>query len=490
MPQIGSNDMLRVDELLLDWALCGAEPAVRSTAAQHVRPDGKLVYAVPLAEKLVLVASDGVVRLVERKPPFATRPTFSPPAIRRFRDGRRLGLAQVIERVHELLVSHIWFAEGWQPALISIWVVGTFLHQLFAIFGYLHLTSATKRCGKSQLLDLLSHLCFNATQAISDPSPAFIFRDAERNCGTQLFDEVEQLGGAGDQRRASLLAILNAGFKRGAGVSRASGARGDGFREFNVYAPRVLAGIRKLGPTLADRSFRIELVRKHPDQRTQRFNLRLQAGSLARLRDDLHIAALSNAPQVAAWYGGTQDLGVPPAADDRLRDILEPLFAIASAADFQTGTNLRSQALIIAARALSRIRAEEESVEDQLSLAHAALQGICETEGRGIVISARGALEVFRQTEGLHAVGTLESTRSLLRRLGFNSAVHRRERFWHQDQPDAAKPTARGYEIAREKIRSFRGGSPSWNSVRQPSTEVSAKGQADVRGTIRGTRLV
>jgi hypothetical protein len=27
----------------------------------------------------------------------------------------------------------------------------------------------------------------------TDPSRAFIFRDAERNCGTQLFDEVERL---------------------------------------------------------------------------------------------------------------------------------------------------------------------------------------------------------------------------------------------------------------------------------------------------------
>lgn len=40
-----------------------AERASKSTAAQHLRPDGVLRYAVPFADKLALVASDGSVTL-------------------------------------------------------------------------------------------------------------------------------------------------------------------------------------------------------------------------------------------------------------------------------------------------------------------------------------------------------------------------------------------------------------------------------------------
>ena len=36
----------------------------------------------------------------------------------------------------------------------------------------------------------------------TDPSPAFIFRDAESNCGTQLFDEVERLTDADRKSQA------------------------------------------------------------------------------------------------------------------------------------------------------------------------------------------------------------------------------------------------------------------------------------------------
>ena len=254
-----------------------------------------------------------------------------------------------------------------------------------------------------------------------------------------------KLASAGDGRRASLMAMLNVAFRHGSRVCRAVGARGNGFQEFNVYAPRVLAGIRKLSPTLADRSFRIELQRKSEDQPVQRLNFRLQAKSLARLRDDLHIAALSNAREVADSYDRAQDLALPAFADDRLRDILEPLFAIASTADSQVGRDLHTQPLINAGQALARMRAQDDTAEDQWALALAALQSLCGSNRPGLVMSAHGALNLFQHTAGLGSIDTLQRTRRLLRCLGLRSAVHRRERFWRHDRPTAA--TARGYEI-------------------------------------------
>jgi hypothetical protein len=107
-----------------------------------------------------------------------------------------------------------------------LWVVGTFLHVTFAFFGYLHITSASKHCGKSLLLEVLSYICFNATRTATDPSPASSFREVERNCGTQIFDEIERLTDADRRSRAALMAILNAGFKRDARVPP-----GDGFQD-------------------------------------------------------------------------------------------------------------------------------------------------------------------------------------------------------------------------------------------------------------------
>jgi hypothetical protein len=297
---------ISIDDLSLDWALEKAERRTERRAAQYVRRDGSLVYVVPLADKLALISSEDSVTLTPDDGRSATRATLSPDAIRRYRRNERVDLSDVITRVRELLLRHVQFGEAWQPNLIAVWVAGTFLHSVFAVFGYLHITSASKRCGKSLLLDLLAHLCFNATPPSTDPSPAFVFRDAERNCGTQLFDEVESLTEADCKSHAALIAMLNAGFRRGARVPRISNAKTNSFHQFNVYAPRVLAGIRRLSTTLADRSFRIELMRRHPQEQVQRFSPRRQIETLVRLRDDLHLSALQHAREITSVYDNAE----------------------------------------------------------------------------------------------------------------------------------------------------------------------------------------
>jgi hypothetical protein len=276
-----SPQPLSIGDLSIDWALDKASRQTERRAAQYLRRDGSLVYAVPLADQLALVSSDGTVTLAPNDGQAATRSTMTADAIRRYRRNERVDLSDVITRVRELLVRHVQFAEAWQPDLIALWGVGTFLHSVFAVFGYLHITSPGKRCGKTLLLDLLGQLCFNATRSSTDPSPAFIFRDAERNCGTQLFDEIESLGDNDRKSRSALMAMLNAGFRRGARVPRIIDAKANSFYEFNVYAPRVLAGINRLSTTLADRSFRVELIRKRSDAKLERFSPRQQGKRLS-----------------------------------------------------------------------------------------------------------------------------------------------------------------------------------------------------------------
>jgi hypothetical protein len=457
---------ITIDDLSLEWALDQAERPIERRAAQYVRRDGHLVYAVPLADRLALVSSDGSVTLAPNDGLAATRATLSPHAIRRYRRAERVDLADVITRVRELLVRHVQFSETWQPDLIALWVIGTFMHSLFAVFGYLHITSAGKRCGKTLLLDLLGHLCFNATRSATDPSPAFIFRDAERNCGTQLFDEVENLTDGDRRSHAPLMAMLNAGFRRGARVPRIVDAKTNRFHEFNVYAPRVLAGINRLSTTLADRSFRITLIRKRGDERLERFSPKQQGHELARLRDDLHLAALQNAKEIAYAYDRAALFPIPAETDDRLRDILEPLFAIAQVAGWNH-ENRYTEALVEAARQLANIRVEHDSGDTALAASFRVLKALQRPDRKDPVISASAALALFRQNSELNWIDTKDKARALLRRLGFRSAVHRTERFFESDRPGSAKETARGYEIRAEVLRemSRRHVSPGVTSV-------------------------
>jgi len=82
----------------------------------------------------------------------------------------------------------------------------------------------------------------------------------------------------------------------------------------------------------------------HRDERLDKFSPRRQAKALVQLRDDLHLAALQHAQQVAAAYERADEFAIPEQVDDRLRDIFEPLFAIAAAADAARGIRLHVDA--------------------------------------------------------------------------------------------------------------------------------------------------
>jgi hypothetical protein len=443
-----SPQPISIDDLSIDWILDKASQPTERLAAQFVTGDGYLVYAVPLADQLALVSSEGNVTLTPNDGRAATRSTLTPDAIRRYRRNEPVDLSDVISRVRELLVAHVQFAEAWQPDLIALWVVGTFLHSVFAVFGYLHITSSGKRCGKTLLLDLLGQLCFNATRSSTDPSPAFIFRDAERNCGTQLFDEMESLGDADRKSRPALMAMLNAGFRRGARVPRIVDAKANSFHEFNVYAPRVVAGISRLSTTLADRSFRIELSRKRHDVKLERFTPRRQGTRLVSLIENLHLAALQHAREVTGAYNRADEFNIPAGVDDRLRDIVEPLFAVGAVADKKSGTLRYTQAIIHGAQRLAAIRNEDDAGDDaRLIGALSALKALGRPNGKAPVISSSGALALFQRTDGLTWINTREKAQGVLRQLGFLSAIHRRERFVECERSRFSTDTARGYEI-------------------------------------------
>jgi len=149
---------------------------------------------------------------------------------------------------------------------------------------------------------------------------------------------------------------------------------------------------------------------------------RRQTKTLARLRDDLHLVALEHASNVVAWYDCAEELPIPDQVGDRLRDILELLFAIAAAADAERGA---CRAIMKAARAIRNPHRGRCS-RSRAGGGADALEGICEPNGRGIVISAGGPLSLFREAQGLGWVDSKEKARGLLRLFGLRSAIHRR----------------------------------------------------------------
>lgn len=214
-----------------------------------------------------------------------------------------------------------------------------------------------KRCGKTRLLEVLELLCAKP-QRVTTVSSASLFRMME-DVPTLLLDEVEALRNSkpSDTTQA-VLAILNAGHRKGATVTRCEPPTWE-VRHFPVYGPKIFAAIGGLTDTLADRCIIIAMQRKTRSQAVDRFLQGRARADAEPLRESLAEWAKSCQESVRHAYESMDDLKF---LSDRDADLWMPLFAVCTVAARERLGELRQCAVI-----LSGAKAADD-VEDSLSL--------------------------------------------------------------------------------------------------------------------------
>lgn len=341
--------------------------------------DDQLSYGGIWDGEKVLLKSDGEIIPSNPINLFKfTRSRLTSSVGKRYRSSDVVNGKDLLDRLTCLFSSYVFFRDKRIPLLLAIWVIGTYLFKIFTFYGYLWITSPTKRCGKSKLLDLLSHVCFNATPLTVIPSEASIFREVDENDATQIFDEVESLHERDKEKHIEIFSLLNAGFQKGSMVSRMEKEKEKFITiYFSVYSPKALAGIKKVTDTIEDRSFQISMVRKLKEETIKRFKPQKQKCEIESLREDLYIWALQKAEDVAGVYEEADKFGGIEGFDDRLKDILEPLLCIAHIIDAESGNeNLETyNKLVDLALSMSKGRFETEQAD---SLAPAFVEIITE----------------------------------------------------------------------------------------------------------------
>lgn len=202
---------------------------------------------------------------------------------------------------------------------VALWLLHAWAHSAFRVSPVLAIGSPEKRCGKTSLLTILQHIAPRPLPA-SNITAAALFRAVEKWQPTLLIDEADTFLRDSDELRG----VLNSGHTRDtACVIRTVGEDHEP-RVFSTWAPKTIALIGKLPPTLHDRAIEIRLARKLPGEQVER--LRAERADFEDVRR-----------RCARWTADHASLrdadpDVPDGLNDRAADNWRPLLAIAVAA--------------------------------------------------------------------------------------------------------------------------------------------------------------
>ena len=98
--------------------------------------------------------------------------------------------ALMLSDIAAFVRRHVWIDERSADAL-ALWAVMTWIHERLEISTFANLTSATKRCGKSLLVEVLHELVYRPVPFSGQVTAAVLFRMVEAHAPTLMLDEAD-----------------------------------------------------------------------------------------------------------------------------------------------------------------------------------------------------------------------------------------------------------------------------------------------------------
>ena len=164
----------------------------------------------------------------------------------------KINSKELFDRIKQKYKQYCYFQEEEYYDILSVWVLGTYLHQLFNMYPYYNLWGM-KGTAKSKTMIVTQNLCFNGFKTTNITS-AGLFRLSDQMSCTLFFDEAENLYREGNNEEESneILCLVNSGAIKGDTVVRVNKETGK-LEEYDPYCPKMFASIKGLKGALNDR---------------------------------------------------------------------------------------------------------------------------------------------------------------------------------------------------------------------------------------------
>lgn len=232
-----------------------------------------------------------------------------------------------------------------QAVAVALWAAHTHTIDAFECTPYLQVTSATKRAGKTRLLEVLEPLVARPWFT-GRTSAAALMRKIDMETPTLLLDESDAAFGGEKDYAEALRGLLNSGYRRSGKATVCVKVKGNyEAKDFRTFGAKAIAGIGKLPDTIADRCIAIALRRRTHDEPCERWRER-----------DGHEQAGVLLDRLVAWALRARHLlrqarpDMPDRLGDRQQDVWEPLISIADLADGDWPITARQAAVALTSR--------------------------------------------------------------------------------------------------------------------------------------------
>jgi hypothetical protein len=342
-------------------------------------------------------------------------------------------LQDLIEKLSQTILKFVELETTEIAILLALWIVQSYRINTFAFCGFLSVQSASPRCGKSRLLEILGCFTDELTPLRTTPTPAVLYRTESR---VLFLDEVDNLRNADKEKFGEVMALLCVAFKRGGIVERCN-KRSLKVERFDAYRAFGFAGLNALSDALNDRSFPVRM--KRTTKKMPRLNLvKLEMAALP-LRERLNKWWETHGETLKTLYENFPD-ETPQLKDldDRLQDIGEPLLALSLYADAQSedAGNPITPRFLVAMKSI-RERREGSSIEDGLT----AFLGIATEQLNGresVFVASKDLVELCIATDELGWIDNPRRLKSFLKKFDLF--------------PRKQNGKIRGYGITREWV--------------------------------------
>ena len=275
---------------------------------------------------------------------------------------------------------------------VTLWIAVTWIHDRLEISPFLNVTSATKRCGKSLLVnDVVGELVRRPLPIGSRVSSAYLFRLIELHAPTLLLDEIDTYL----RDEPELRGDLNSSQRRSGAYAGRLVPVGDGEfepRRFSTWCPKVFSGIGGMPDTVLDRSIVVTIRRRPANVRLEGWRDRDRAGTEAMRRKLARWLSDSEERIVA----GLRAVTFPDGLHDRARDAWEALLAIANEAGGEW-SGRGGRAWRACERVMASTAGEETGAREMLL---ADLRAIFKAEGWPAALASRFILDKLNAMEG------------------------------------------------------------------------------------------